>query len=249
MKKTSTTDEAIDTDSAEYMQSVYMQRVYMCSIEFAVSIVNDQPQKLFRPITDSRILIKIERETWFSHGFFLRQTATPEEQARTSCFLGSKETESDLLQHTWSWKRHELRFIENFAAAQLEIPLPSNVPKEKLRVAKEMFEELILTEGKTWNGIDYKVVMEWPDVLSKGTSFSSNPNVKCYYAGQWERVDAYVKRVFGKDTLAVIFYKINPLRARFYDPGEGKDWLHHYFRSWPSGEDARISKRKKGAGD
>jgi hypothetical protein len=191
------------------------------SLQYGLELLRDQPDNRFIPVEYAKLPPAIRSQADNYLAFYLTPEAQPAKDPKftTRMFSTTDESEDDLIEYRWTFNGLSLRAVQSLNALKLDIPLGAQSDVQK---AKDLVDSLIKLKGTDLDGKEYEVKLQWPNKLSDGVRFSSNPNSNIRSLLRWQdRLDAFVEG----GRLSILIYKKIPQLAGYQD---GSQWFEKY---------------------
>jgi hypothetical protein len=191
------------------------------SLQFGLELLRDQPEQRFTLVEYTKLPPAIRSQADNYLAFFLTPEAQPSKDPAfaTRMFSTTDESEDDLVDYRWTFNGLSLRAVQSLNAVKLDIPLGAQSDVQKV---KDLVDSVARLKGTDVDGKEYEVKLQWPNKLSDGVRFSSNPNSNIRSLLRWQdRLDAFVE----KGRLSILIYKKIPQLAGYQD---GSQWFEKY---------------------
>jgi len=228
---------------------------YRRSFECGATFLREPPDVVFIDVDFEKLPKLIKSHMYSVLTNFLARESRPQAtgdsyapgRMTVRVFGSRKEGEDDLVEYRWTVMGQNLRVVASQNAARLDIDLdellenPSLAEFGRTEVARaaELLEHTLRMRGRPIGGSEpYELHIGWPDTLTEGMRFSTNPDKVLYSmaAERWfERVDFFIRN----RTLSVMgYFKLRQLMG----PQDGSKWFPDEFR-------AEIHERTRRLGD
>ena len=188
------------------------------SLQYGIDLLRDQPDQRFTPVEYTKLPPAIRSQVKNYLAFFLTAEAQPAKDPafETRTFSTTDGSENDLVEFRWTFAGLSLRAVQSLNALKLDVPLDA---QSDVQTVKALIDSLAKLKGTDVNGKEYEVKLQWPNKLSDGVRFSSNPNSNIRSLSRWQdRLDAFVEG----GRLSILFYKKIPQLAGYQD---GSQWF------------------------
>jgi hypothetical protein len=197
------------------------------SLEFGLALLKDQPEDQFTQVEYGKIAPAIRAQAENYLAFYLTPEAQPQKdpQFKTRVFSATEQSQNDLIEYRWTFDGVPLRAVQSLNALKLDIPSARNASVEEVR---RLVNSIVKLKGTDIAENEYTANLQWPNALSEGAHFSSNPNANIRSLPSWhDRIDAFVEG----GRLSVLIYKKIPQLSGYQD---GSKWFEKYPPKKPS---------------
>lgn len=199
--------------------------------------VREQPEQRFVPATLAELPATIQSHLnygaleLFSADIlpfgYVPDLYTPVPPARASdakvrVFAASDKNENDLVEVTWQHRGIPLRWVQRINISVVEFPLEpfqSESAGKACQKVREFLGEVIRLRGESdYNKLrPYEIQLPWPESLTDGMEFTSNPHKDFQSLSRWQdRVDVVIEQ----GRLKLITYHLNSRAMYFLDGSE-----------------------------
>jgi len=191
------------------------------SLQYGLELLKDQSQEQFTGIELDKIVLGIRLQVDNNLARTLTLEAQPQKdpQVKAGIFFAKEPSQSDLVEYRWTFNGVQLRMVQSLNALKLEIPLAASW---RLEDVKALVGSIVKLKGTDRYDRKYEVHLRWPEKLTDGVQFSSNPSLSLRFIITWpDRVDAFVEN----GRLNILIYKKIDQLAGYQD---GSRWFEQY---------------------